>query len=111
MNVPTHTLLKYLKNKSVSLLVFALLVTGYIHLPDSTPFVEVIYTAITAYGVVLLGPIIRMQIFMEAANYAETGGLDADLNSNAITAKTKHYWFATAISYLVPLACMCTIAK
>lgn len=111
MNDSINTLLSYLKNKYVSLIVFALLVAGYNKLPDGMPFIEVVYTAITAYGVVLLGPIIRLKIFGEAAKYAETGVLDAQLSGKTVTPAMKHYWFATAISYLIPLACMCTIAK
>jgi hypothetical protein len=105
------SIVSYLKNKLVSIIVLALAVIVYSLIPDGTPFVELIYTAITVLGVITLAPIVRLLVFNEAALYAETGGLEHDLLLGRFTPGLAHYWFATAISYAAPIICIATITK
>jgi hypothetical protein len=101
----------YIWGKWVSILLFALMVAHYKSLPEM-PFIELYYTTISVFGVALLGPLLRLILFAEAALYAENGGLTSDLkNRSSVSVRLKHYWFATAISYLMPLICFATISK
>ena len=100
----------YLKNKTASLIVLAVAIALYIAVP-SGPFVELLYTAVTVLAVITIAPIIRLLVFAEAALYAECGKLDRDLTHMTFTPALCHYWFATAVSYAAPIACIATIAK
>lgn len=100
----------YILSKWVSVLLFALMVTHYRSLPEM-PFIELYYTTISVFGVALLGPLLRLVLFTEVAQYAERGGLIKDLTGYSPTVSLKHYWFATAICYLLPVLCFATLAK
>ena len=101
----------YLKNKVPSLIVTAAAYLLYILIPSGWPFVELAYTACTVLGVTTLAPVLRMLVFGEAAHYAECGDLDRDLATGKMTPALIHYWIATVLCYIVPLACIATIAK
>lgn len=101
----------YLKNKSVSLLVLAAAIVIYALMPVDLPFTELAYTAVTVLGVITLAPVLRLLVFNEVAQYAESGGLLADLTAGKVTPALLHYWFATAICYAAPLACIAGISK
>lgn len=101
----------YARNKAVSLGVLATAVLIYCILPDGLPFVEMLYTAVSVLAVITLAPILRLLVFNEAAFYAECGKLDKDLAGGDLTPALLHYWFATGICYLVPLACLATLSK
>lgn len=101
----------YLKNKLVSLIVLAAAILIYAVLPSGTPFVELAYTAVTVLAVITLAPVLRLLVFNEVAQYAETGGLVADLKAGTITPALIHYWFATAVCYAAPIACIAGISK
>ena len=101
----------YLRNKLVSLLVLAAAIIGYNVMPSGTPFAELAYTAVTVLAVITLAPVLRLLVFNESALYAETGGLEADLEKRDLTPALLHYWFATAICYAAPLACIAGISK
>ena len=101
----------YLRNKTVSLLVLAAAVVVYALMPVDMPFTELAYTAVTVLGVITLAPVLRLLVFNEVAVYAETGGLLADLATGKVTPALLHYWFATAICYAAPLACIAGISK
>jgi hypothetical protein len=83
----------------------------YLKLPDGMPFTELLYTAINIYAVIVLGPLIRIKIFKEVAEYAETGKLVADLNYGKLTPWIIYYMFATGLCYVAPIACIATISK
>jgi hypothetical protein len=104
-------LIGYLKNKLVSILVLAIVVILYAFLPEGTPFIELIYTAITVLGIIILGPILRLLVFNEAAQYAETGRLTEDLSIGRFTPALVHYWFATFLCYAAPILCIAGITK
>jgi len=101
----------YIKSKAVSLGVFVLAVIAYSMLPAGTPFVELAYTAVTVFGVIIIAPIIRLLVFNEAALYGEGGQLVKDIMDGKFTPGMVHYWFATFISYAAPIVCISTIAK
>jgi hypothetical protein len=111
MNKQLASVVLYLKSKLVSLILLVLLIVGYQYMPDGMPFLELYYTAVTVFGVVMLGPIIRLVVFNEAAIYAEGGKLTLDLCMNTVTPALLHYWFATAISYALALIPFASIAK
>jgi len=106
-----NAIIAYVKNKSASLLVLVGAIIAYGLSPQDMPFSELAYTCVTVLGVIVLAPIVRLLVFKEAANYAETGKLVEDLIAGKFTPSMIHYWFATAVSYLTPLACIMTIAK
>lgn len=101
----------YLRNKTVSLLVLAAAVVVYALMPVDMPFTELAYTAVTVLGVITLAPVLRLLVFNEAAFYAESGALNADIAAGKFTPALCHYWFATAVCYLAPLACIAGISK
>lgn len=103
--------LHYLRNKAPSI---ALMVVGFVVyrlLPDGLPFLEMFYTGLTIFATIVAAPFIRLLVFNEAAQYAESGGLTSDLQRSAFTPALLHYWFATAICYATALACLATITK
>ena len=110
MNI-IRSIAAYLKNKIISLIVLAVAILLYSILPSGTPFVEMAYTAGTVLGVITLAPVLRLLVFNEVAVYAETGGLDHDLQFSKVTPALLHYWFATAICYAAPIVCLATISK
>jgi len=114
MNIMKNTLSAighYLKNKIVSLIVLAVSIALYTIVPSGWSFVELLYTAVTVLAVITLAPVLRLLVFAEAAFYAESGELDTDLAAGKFTPALCHYWFATAVCYLAPLACIAGISK
>lgn len=111
MNTTIQAVAGYLKSKAMSVGVFLMGFVVYHFLPDSMPFLELYYTALTVLAIAVFGPILRLLLFTEAAHYAESGGLLNDLAAGVPTLAFTHYWRATAICYLLPWGCMLTIAK
>jgi Na+/proline symporter len=105
------TFINYMKNKIVSMIVLAVAIVLYRMLPDSLPFAELLYTGINVLSIIIAAPFIRLLVFQEVAEYAESGQLDEDLGRPQFTPALIHYWFATAISYGACIACIATISK
>ena len=101
----------YIYSKWISFVVFYFAANYYISLLDTTPFIELYYVAITIFAVALFGPLLRLLLFSEASLYAECGGLVKDLKLKTVTPALKHYWFATAISFIIPILCFATVSK
>lgn len=101
----------YVFSKWISFVVFYYAACFYISLPPETPFIELFYVGITIFSVALFGPLLRLMLFNEATLYAECGGLANDLKLKATTNALKHYWFATTVSYLIPILCFATVSK
>lgn len=110
----------YVRSKGVSILVLIIGFAMYNKLTlagqtvegPGIPFIELFYSALTILAAVVAAPLVRLLVFNEAAQYAESGALVRDLKGNkGLTPALLHYWFATAICYLVCLACMATITK
>jgi hypothetical protein len=93
-------------NKGIAIVILALLMARYATLGETTPFAEILYAAILAVTVIVVAPVIRLLVFPEAAEYAESGKLKQDLGALDTTAAIRHYQFATAISYIVTLLCV-----
>src|SRR5690606_3936626 len=109
INETSITVLRFLLNKSAAIALLLGLMHWYHALPSgedaATPYAELIYLAILITGSTVVAPLLRLLVFPEAAAYAETGKLRRDLAFQAGTPALRHYWFATAISYLVTIAC------
>ncbi len=105
-NVKTALSLLWSKGAVISLLL--LLIFKYTGLGDA-PFAELIYAGILVLTVAVLSPIIRLLVFAEAAELAESGGVRKLLRKRSISPELIHYWIATAISYIVTLLCVSSL--
>jgi hypothetical protein len=105
----------FLKNKTAMILILCVsgwLYTKYLRYTDNVPFVEVVYASLTAGWVFILAPLLRLLVFPEAAEYAESGQLRKDINLlSGTTPGLTHYRFATAVCFITVLLCICTIPK
>lgn len=99
------------RNKLPVILVLMLLLGVYDFLPSGLPFLEVFYTLITVFGCVVTAPILRVLVFNEAAQYAENGLLDRELQFMKFTPAMVHYWFATGICYAIVGLAFASITK
>ncbi len=102
------TSLSFLWSKGAVITLLLLLLFKYTGLGDA-PFAELIYAGILVLTVAVLAPIIRLLVFAEAANLAESGGVKALLRKRTISPELIHYWIATAISYTVTLLCVSSL--
>lgn len=100
-----------IKNKIFAIGVLLVLIVIYRCLPEDKPipFAELIYAVILVASVITIAPIIRVLVFNEAANYAESGKLDEDLRIGQTTLNYRHYAMATIISYLTALLCVSSL--
>lgn len=100
-----------LRNKWPTFVVLAVLAWIYRSLPDNqpVPFAELLYAVILIASVTTIAPVIRLLVFNEAAQYAESGALDQTLKDNVYTPALVHYWFATAVCYLTTLLCVSSL--
>ena len=112
------TVLKLLYNKWPLILVLWLAQRQFMLIePDAdNKFVEVYYSIILALWISILGPVIRLLLFPEAAEYAERGQLRRYLQlpnptGCRLPAPLIHYWFATSTSFAIAGFCIATIAK
>lgn len=101
------TILNYLKNKAPSIAVLLVLGTVYRNLPENHPvaFAELLYVLILILSVMVFGPLMRLAVFEEAAEFGESGGLVRALKNFSFTPALIHYWIATLISYYTVLVC------
>ncbi len=113
INETSITILKYLLNKAAAIVLLLGLMHWYHALPSgeeaATPFAELIYLSILVTGSTVAAPLVRLLVFPEAAAYAETGKLKRELRLAAPSPALRHYWFATAVSYLLVIACAATL--
>lgn len=113
----TKSIVAYVKNKAISIVVLLAAFWAYNALPgsrpgeDVLPFTEFAYTLLTMLTVVVVAPFLRLIVFNEAALYAEKGGLERDLGAGTYTPALVHYWFATFLCYAACIACMASLAK
>lgn len=107
------TAVKLLLNKGFAILALAFLVYRWFATTNGdTPFAEFFYAGILILGVTIVAPVVRLLVFPEAAEYAESGYLRTDIGMSApvpgrlrlapkFTPALVHYWYATAICYLL----------
>lgn len=100
-----------LKNKAAAILLLVVAIWIYSKVPDGTPFLEVFYTLITVFACVVTAPLIRTLVFNEASQYAESGGLDKELQYLKFTPAMVHYWIATLICYAIVILGFSSITK
>lgn len=107
------SLFALLKNKLMSIGVLIVLATIYKNLPDNQPlpFAEVLYAIILVSTIMVIAPIMRLLVFNEAAQYAESGKLDKDLAFGQKTLAYSHYRFATAVCYLAAIVCVSALSR
>ncbi len=79
--------------------------------PTPLAFMEVYYAILSIGVAVLLAFIIRLGVFPETAEYAETGKLREDLESPGYPSRLVHYWFATALCFAAVLFCLSNLPK
>lgn len=105
------SLLLLLWNKGVA--IAALFVFGLSFLrSNGGPLIEVTYTLAVLSLILVSAPVVRLIMFRESATYAESGDVDEDLKTMKYpTPRLIHYWFATAISYLVTILCATPLLK
>ena len=112
-------LIGFVYNKLPVIALLAFMTYKYIALTNSPeeiesgmPFIELLYGAIIVGCIGVVGPFLRLLLFPEVAKYAESGQLGQDLSGAAesrlrsATPALTHYWFATAVCYLVPMIAM-----
>lgn len=108
MNTP---LLALLRNKLPAMIVLVLLGFFYHRLPANqpVPFAELLYAVILVSSVTILAPVMRLLVFHEAAEFAESGGLDEALKQAGFTPALIHYWIATCVCYTTSLLCVSSL--
>lgn len=79
--------------------------------PAPLAFLEIYYAALSVGVAVLLAFVIRLGVFPETAEYAETGELREDLRGVFMSPRLIHYWFATAICFAAVLFCLSNLPK
>ena len=104
-----------LRNKIVAIVVLVILAVVYLGLPSDkpVPFAELLYAAVLIGSVLVLGPLVRLLVFNEAARYAESGQLDEDLARRQAVPPLAylHYRFATIVSYAIALLCVSSLLR
>lgn len=106
-----HAIGRYLLNKAAAIVLLLVLLAVFHGLPTEapTPFAELLYVSILIIGVTVVAPLVRLLVFPEAAEFAEGPYLREHLNQLQYTPALLHYWFATFISYAIPIACAATL--
>lgn len=97
-----------LVSKGAAIALLAILIFKYTGLADA-PFAELLYAVILVGTVIVVAPVIRLLVFAEAAEMAESGEVRALLKLPRITSALVHYWIATVISYAVTLLCVSSL--
>lgn len=102
------TIALLLWNKGVAIALLGILIFKYTGLSDA-PFAELIYAIILVGSVIVIAPVIRLLVFNEAAEDAESGSIRLQLMLSTVSPRLMHYWFATTISYAVTLVCVSSL--
>lgn len=104
----------FLLNKAFAFIVLLLSVAAYLSLPSDPatpiPFVEVLYAGILLISIIIIAPFLRLLVFPEAAEYAESDALRDDLKTRStVNPALLHYWFATLICYAAAILCVTSL--
>tara|TARA_R110002153_G_scaffold94770_2_gene228326 strand:+ start:835 stop:1161 length:327 start_codon:yes stop_codon:yes gene_type:complete len=102
------TLGHLLLSKGIAICSLAILIFKYSGLADQ-PFAELFYAVILVGTVIVCSPVIRLLVFAEAAELAESGKVRDLLRKDKVCPALHHYWFATSISYAVTLLCVSSL--
>lgn len=115
------TAAKFLWNKGVVILILTFLVYCWFASRDGTsPLSELLCAGILTCGVLIGAPLMRLLVFPEAAQYAESGALRLDIGlaprlpgeirpPARFTPALTHYWFATAVCHLTAIVAAVTL--
>lgn len=103
---------KFFLNKFIGISVLVVLMWIYSGLPTETPlpFAEHLYLLILIFGASVVAPFIRLLIFPEAAEYAESGGLRTDLKMGTRTPALLHYWWSSSVCFVLTIVCFATVS-
>lgn len=100
---------RHVLSKGLAYIILGLAMWGYASLPQTCAFAELLYTAILIFGTITVAGLARLLFFPEVARYAEGAGMAEALRTGKFSPELVHYWIATAISFLVTLACLATL--
>lgn len=101
---------KLIANKGILWLLTALLYLIWILLPQNIPFAEVLYAVLISFSIASITPIVRVLLFPEAAEFAETGDLRNAFKIGKFTPELIHYWYATFLSFAAAALALLFIA-
>lgn len=98
-------------SKGVAIMLLVILMYQYLALSsdEPTPFAELFYVVILVASVIVIAPVVRLLVFAEAAEVAESGELRELLKGQVFSPRLTHYWIATIISYAVTLLCVSSL--
>jgi hypothetical protein len=98
-------------SKGVAAIILVILMFKYIGLDSEkpTPFAELLYAGVLVASVIVIAPVVRLLVFAEASELAESGKLRSLLDGKDFTPMIIHYWVATIISYTVTLLCVSSL--
>jgi hypothetical protein len=102
------TAFKLLWSKGAAIALLALLLMKYTGLSEA-PFAELVYAMVLVLAVVVIAPVVRLLVFAEAAEMAESGAIRKAVLLGSVTPVLMHYWFATLVSYAVSLLCVSSL--
>jgi hypothetical protein len=110
----TKAFASLLKNKAIALALLAVAVYVYLQLPADSetplPFVELYYVCINLGAAVIVAPFLRLIMFPEAAEYAESGTLRKELMIRSTVGPAMlHYWFATTVCNVASILCFTSL--
>jgi hypothetical protein len=110
----TKAFAAFLKNKAVAIGLLAAAVAFYLNLPANSeqpvPFVELYYVGILLGAAIVVAPFLRLIVFPEAAEYAESGMLRDELHTRVtVSPAMLHYWFATTVCNVASILCVTSL--
>lgn len=108
MKKEVSTFISLLKNKGIAISLLAVLLYKYADFGDA-PFAELIYAVILISTTIVTAPVIRLLVFPESADMAERGSVEDLLGQPDFSPALFHYWFSTAVSYIVTLVCISSL--
>ncbi len=111
MLVKLKTVGLLLWSKGAAILILVLLMVKYMRMgsEDPSPFLELFYAAILIASIAVVAPIVRLVVFVEAAEIAESGAVRDLITGTKFTPQLVHYWFATLISCIIVLLCVSSL--
>lgn len=98
---------RLLLNKAAAIILLIILLQFY-KSAEFQAYIEILYGTILVCCVFVGAPLMRLIIFPEAAEYAESNDLRIDLKAiqTSRPARLLHYWFATTVCYATLILCL-----
>lgn len=102
------TAAELLWNKGAAILLLIVLILKYSGLSEA-PFAELVYAVILVAAAIVTAPVVRLLVFPEAAEDAESGAVRREISLGKFTPRLMHYWFATVVSYAITGLCVSSL--